>query len=174
MLGYLATGLLPLAFAVGAAVGAAMAVFGTQRVTFLLNHLGSVTISAQLAWLLLIPGGVALAIFALYAPFWHYSLPAQVFNAWWFAQSSGPLAADEEYLPQWDRLFSELRSRPCTAFGAELIEQYISAVRAEILIIMYQFSGRDSSLDKALATARTAADVCLRNRRAARNYLSPV
>ena len=36
---------------------------------------------------------------------------------------------------------------------------------------MYQFSGRDSYLDEALATARTAADVCLRNRRAARNYL---
>ena len=171
VLGYLATGLLPLALAVGAAVGAAMAVFGTQRVTFLLNHLGSVTISVQLAWLLLTPFGVAIAIFASYTPFWHYSVPAQLFNVWWFAQSSGPPAADEGYLPEWDRLFSKLRGRPCTALGAEFIEQYISAARAAILIILYQFSGRDSYLDEALATARTAADVCLRNRRAARNYV---
>ena len=58
VLGYLTVGLLPLALATGVALGAAMVVFGTERVTFLLAHLGSVAISTQQEWLIFTPIGL--------------------------------------------------------------------------------------------------------------------
>ena len=107
VLGYLTVGLLPLALATGGALGLAMVVFGTERVTFLLSHLGSVAISTQQELLILTPMGLSVAIFALYSPFWHYSLAAPLITLRRLGKSFDRLPEDEELLPEFDRLCSE-------------------------------------------------------------------
>jgi CHAT domain/Clp amino terminal domain, pathogenicity island component len=169
VLGYLMVGLLPLALTFGLAVVAAVGVFGTARFSFALHHLSTASPSTQLLWVIFTPMGLALLVFASFAPYWHYSVGSPIIRFWVFANSvdSAVDAIDEEksLLPQFDELFSGVREHRYTAFGADFVEQVISYTRAAILAALYQILGDETYLDEALATARMATDICLRNQR---------
>jgi hypothetical protein len=69
VLGYLMVGLVPLVLASGLAVVAAVGVFGTARFSFALHHLSTVSPGAQLLWVIFTPMGLAVLIFASFAPY---------------------------------------------------------------------------------------------------------
>jgi hypothetical protein len=173
-LGYATAGLLPLAIIACVAIGASILAFGSSRVTSHFTHLGSVSITAQMACLILAPVVLAVAAFAAYTPFWHYSLaPFIAFfstvNA--LADSLPDDVIDDAAMSGPDAGFAELRKRRYTVFGSMLMEQLISSTRASILVVLYNFSGRGMFMDDAVATARLSADACLRNPGLAGNYL---
>jgi len=174
-LGYAAAGLLPLAIAACLAIGASILAFGSARVVSLLTHPSSINITAQMACLVLIPVVLAAVAFVAYAPFWHYSwTPWFVFFAVVndLADSLPDDGAfDDAAMSGPDARFADLREGRYTVFGSMLMEQLISSTRAQLLVVLYNFSGRDVFINDAVATARLAADACLRNPALARRYL---
>jgi hypothetical protein len=176
--GYVAAGLLPLALCVVAALYLSTIVFGREPVSSLVTNLGSVGINIQVELLILIPVGCAVVIFASSTPFWHYSFAAPMIAVLWTMLLLKSDLGDEEFQPTEvdevrsliEKRWSDLLNRPFTVFGAEFIEQTISAARVMMLVDWYRISGDESLLDEALASARAAADACLRNPERVRDY----
>lgn len=169
---YLVAALLPLALPAGAAFLASSAVFGRQRVWYFLTHLGSISITAETAALLLLPISLTVACYIFFVPYWHYSWTPVIPIIKLFREISDDSADDLAGGPTaWlDGRISELWERSYSSFGTETVNAAMLYLRTNFLILEHNFLG-GNRIDEVTANARAAAEVCLRNPQRIKNYL---